>query len=174
MEFNLSKSIEVLERTPDALNSMLKNISADWTSNNEGGETWSPFDVVGHLIHGEKTDWITRMEIILSNQSNKTFKPFDRFAHFEESKGKSLRQLLDEFKMLREKNIEILKSKNITSNDLTKTGIHPELGVVTLGQLFATWTVSDLSHIAQIARVMAKQYKEETGAWINYLPILTR
>lgn len=172
MNFNLAKSIEILEGTPNVLIAMLQNISPDWTANNEGGETWSVFDIIGHLIHGEKTDWISRMDIILSEKPDKTFEPFDRFAQFEESKGKSLMHLLDEFKILRIKNIEYLYSKKLTSKNLEEKGIHPAFGEVTLSQLLSAWTVHDLNHIAQISRVMAKQYKEEVGPWIGYLRIL--
>lgn len=172
MIFSLSNSIEILERTPEILNTMLRNMSEQWTMNNEGEGTWSVYDIIGHLIHGEKTDWIPRMEIILSDKDDKAFEPFDRFAQFEESKGKSLHQLLDEFKNLREKNIEQLRSKNLTDTDMMRTGIHPAFGEVTLAQLLSTWTVHDLNHIAQICRVMAKQYKEEVGPWTAYLGIL--
>ncbi len=172
MNFTLPKSIEILERTPDVLITMLQNISSDWSSNNEGGETWRVYDIVGHLIHAEKTDWIARMEIILSDKSDKTFEPFDRFAQFENSKGKSLSQLLDKFKALRKMNIEHLRSKKLTNENMEEKGIHPSLGEVSLSQLLATWTVHDLNHIAQICRVMAKQYKAEVGAWEAYLKIL--
>jgi len=172
MNFSLPKSIEILERTPDVLITMLRNISSDWSSNNEGGETWSVYDIVGHLIHAEKTDWIVRMEIILSDKSDKTFESFDRFAQFENSKGKSLSQLLDKFKALRKMNIEHLRSKKLTNENMEEKGIHPSLGEVSLSQLLATWTVHDLNHIAQISRVMAKQYKAEVGPWEAYLKIL--
>jgi uncharacterized damage-inducible protein DinB len=172
MNFTIEKSIEILECTPNVLIAMLQNISPDWTTNNEGGETWSVYDIIGHLIHGEKTDWISRMEIILSGKPDKTFEPFGRFAHFEESKGKSLLHLLDEFKRLRKKNIEYLYSKKLSSKNLEEKGIHPAFGEVTLSQLLSAWTVHDLNHIAQISRVMAKQYKEEVGPWIGYLRIL--
>ena len=164
--------MEILERTPDVLNTMLQNISAEWTSNNEGGQTWSVYDIIGHLIHGERTDWIPRAEIILSEKHDKQFEPFNRLAQFEESKEKSLTQLLDEFKTLREKNIEYLRSKKLTHKNLEEKGIHPTFGEVTLSQLFSTWVVHDLNHIAQISRVMAKQYKAEVGPWIEYLRIL--
>jgi uncharacterized damage-inducible protein DinB len=156
MHFALSKSIEVLERTPAVLIAMLQNISADWTSNNEGGETWSVYDIVGHFIHGEKIDWIPRVEIILSDKADKTFEPFNRFAQFEESKGASLTALLDEFKRLRTNNIECLRSKKLTDKDFEEKGIHPAFGEITLAQLLATWTVHDLNHIAQITRVMSR------------------
>ena len=172
MAFSLEKSIEILERTPDVLYIMLNGISNDWTLNNEGEETWSAFDVVGHLIHGEKADWVSRAEIILSKNPDKKFETFDRFAQFEESKGKTLLQLLDEFKTLRKKNIERLLLKNLTDKDFEKTGSHPAFGEVSLSQLLSTWVAHDLDHIAQIARVMAKQYKEDVGPWIEYLKIL--
>lgn len=172
MNFTIEKSIEILERTPGVLAAMLKNVSPEWTEKTEGGETWSVFDVLGHLVHGEKTDWTSRMEIILSDAPDKTFEPFDRFAQFEESKGKTLPQLLDEFKRLRKKNVGIVRSKNLTDKNLEEKGIHPVFGEVTLAQLLATWTVHDLDHIAQISRVMAKQYKDEVGPWLEYLKIL--
>ena len=172
MNFTVEKSIEVLERTPEVLEALLKNVSPEWTENNEGGETWSVFDVLGHLIHGEKTDWILRLEIILSDSWDKTFEPFDRFAQSKESKGKTLLQLLGEFKELRQKNITVVRSKNLTGKNLAQKGIHPAFGEVTLAQLLATWTVHDLDHIAQISRVMAKQYQTEVGPWAEYLKIL--
>jgi uncharacterized damage-inducible protein DinB len=172
MSFSLLKSIEILERTPDVLIAMLQNLSHDWTANNEGGETWSVFDVVGHLIEGEKTDWIPRMEIVLSDKSNKTFEPFDRFAQLEENKEKSSNELLSEFKTLRQNNIEHLKLKKLSEGDLERTGIHPQFGEVSLSQLLATWTVHDLNHIAQISSIMAKQYKSAVGPWIEFLRIL--
>jgi hypothetical protein len=172
MAFSLDNSIEILERTPDTLISLLDNISQDWTSNNEGGQTWTVFDVVGHLIHGEKTDWITRTELILSNNVEKYFTPFDRFDQLESSKGKSLKQLLHEFKKIRTSNIEKLRKLNIGIQDLTKTGVHPTFGEVRLSQLLSTWVAHDLDHISQIARIMAKQYKEEVGPWIEFLKIL--
>ncbi len=172
MNFTLEKSIEILQRTPGVLSAMLQGISNEWTSNNEGGDTWSVYDIVGHLIYGEKTDWIPRAEIILSEEEDKTFEPYDRFAQFKESKGKSLQQLLEEFEKLRSKNIEQLLSKSLTTKDLEKTGIHPAFGEVTLTQLLATWAVHDLNHISQIARVMAKQYEAAVGPWREYLGIL--
>lgn len=172
--YQLNESIEILSRTPRVLESLLHDMPSSWVMNNEGDNTFSPFDVVGHLLHGEKADWVPRMEIILSDKVDKSFERYDRFAQFRESEGKTLNQLLSEFKTLRTNNIEILKSKNLQENDLLKTGMHPTFGSVTLQQLLSTWTVHDLSHIAQITRVMCKQYKEEVGPWINYLPILTR
>lgn len=172
MKFNLTHSIEILERTPLVLEIMLKDLSDEWIKNNEGHETWSPYDVIGHLIHGDKTDWMERLELILSESQNKTFKPFDRFAQFENSKGKTLQQLLEEFKSLRQKNIELLKLKDLTDADFLKTGIHPAFGEVNLAQLISTWVAHDLNHIAQVSRVMAKQYQTEVGPWIEYLRIL--
>lgn len=170
--FSIEKSLEILERTPGVLCQLLDGLSEDWKMVNEGKDTWSPYDIVGHLIHGEKTDWIPRMEIILSSSNNKTFKPFDRFAQFENSKGKTLNQLLKEFTLLRAENISKLKNHDCNKWDLQKTGNHPALGETTLQQLIATWVVHDLNHIAQIARVMANQYKNEVGPWIEYLKIL--
>lgn len=172
MNFTLEKSMEILERTPDVLNTMLQNISPEWTSNNEGGHTWSAYDIIGHLIYGERTDWIPRAEIILSEKYHKKFEPYNRVAQFEESKGKSLTQLLKEFKTLRKKNIDYLRSKKLTDKNLEEKGIHPTFGEVTLSQLLSTWVVHDLNHISQISRVMAKQYKAEVGPWIEYLRIL--
>ena len=174
MDFTVEKSIEILERTPEVLETMLQNISPEWTENNEGGETWRVFDVLGHLVHGEKTDWITRMEIILSGASDNVFKPFDRFAQFEESRGKTLPQLLSEFKDLRLRNVGLLRSKKLTDENLKEKGVHPAFGEVTLAQLLATWTVHDLDHIGQISRVMAKQYQKEVGPWMEYLKILNQ
>lgn len=172
MNFTLEKSIDILERTPHVINAMLQNKSEDWTSHNEGGETWSVFDIIGHLIHGEKTDWMLRTDIILSENADKTFEAYDRFAQFEASKGKSLSQLLDEFALLRKENVARLRSKNLTDTHLAKTGFHPAFGEVTLAQLLSTWTVHDLNHIAQISRVMAYQYKSDVGSWVAYLGIL--
>jgi hypothetical protein len=173
MVFKVNEAIEVLERTPVVIEQMLGGLSSSWIMNNEGPDTWSPYDVVGHLIHGEKTDWIPRTEIILSD-GNKRFTPYDRFAQFKESKDKSLQQLLTEFKELRKQNMACLKSKGLTEDDLCKTGIHPEFGEITLKQLLATWVAHDLSHINQITRVMAKQYKHEVGPWKAYLPVMSK
>ncbi len=172
MKFSIHQSIEILERTPIVLQNLLQGLSAEWTSNNEGGETWSAYDVIGHLIHGDKTDWLTRAELILSDNAEKQFQPFDRFAQFENSKGKTLKQLLSDFAEVRNANIKRLKSLNITERDLKKTGVHPTFGEVTLSQLLSTWIVHDLDHISQIARVLAKQYKNEVGRWIEFLKIL--
>ena len=174
MKFNINQAIQVLEKTPKTLGYMLNGLDKEWTHNNEGDKTWSPFDVVGHLIHGEKTDWIIRTKIILNNSQNKTFESFDRFAQFKDSEGKSLDELLKEFTNLRANNLIELKVLNIKDQDLLKTGKHPELGTVTLSQLLSTWVTHDLGHIAQISRVMAKQYKDEVGPWNEYISILNK
>lgn len=174
MEYQLDKALEILERTPQILKVYLKDLSKDWTSPNEGEDTWSTYDVLGHLIHGEQTDWIARLKIILSNESDKTFIPFDRFAQFENSKGKTLQQLLNEFTELRAENLKYLKSCELINLDLDKKAIHPDLGEVKLKELLATWVVHDLGHISQITRVMAKQYHDEVGPWKAYLTILNK
>ena len=172
MTFTYEKSIELLKRTPVVLSVMLRDLPREWTTNNEGPDTWSPYDVLGHLIHGEVTDWITRLDIILSDGEEKTFTPFDRFAQFRESKGKTLHDLLEEFAAVRESNIQKLQSRNLDESDLDRTGIHPTFGTVTLRNLLATWVVHDLDHISQIVRVMAYQYRTEVGPWTQYLRIL--
>ena len=172
MQFDLDKSIEILERTPGVLHALLDNISEEWSFCNEGLDTWSAYDVLGHLIHGERTDWMARVDIILSDSPDKTFTAFDRFAQFHESKGKSLNQLLNQFVVLRNRNLEYIRFKKLSADDFKKTGIHPSFGEVTLSQLLSTWAVHDLNHIAQIARVMANQYKDEVGPWKAYLRIL--
>jgi hypothetical protein len=172
MNFTIERSIDILERMPAVLRTMLQGLSDDWILSNEGEGTWSAYDVIGHLIHGEKTDWIPRTEIILSGSNDKRFVPFDRFAQLEESQEKSLQQLLDEFDALRKMNIEILRSKNITPGMLEEKGIHPAFGEVSLSQLLSAWVVHDLDHIVQISRVMAKQYTTATGPWIEYLKVL--
>ncbi|RNC85100.1 MAG: DinB family protein [Winogradskyella sp.] len=172
MNFELDKSIEILKRTPQVIDTLLTGLSEEWYRNNEGKTTWSPYDVVGHLIFGEKTDWIVRIKIILDESENKRFEPFDRFAQLNEDQNKPIDTLIKEFKILREKNLEELASLKITSKDFNRVGIHPEFGPVTLQQLISTWAVHDLGHIAQISRVMAKQYSKEVGPWINYLGVL--
>jgi len=172
MKFSLDKSYEILERTPTVLRSLLNGLHGDWIMNNEGPETFSPYDVVGHLIHVEKTEWRDRTMMILEHGTAKSFVPFDRFAQFEESKGKSLATLLDEFEELRVANLTWLKSLQLTESDFDKQGSHPSLGQVTLRQLLSTWVVHDLTHIAQTTRVMAKQYKTEIGPWIEFFRIM--
>ena len=172
MKFDLIKSAEILGRTPKILENMLNGLPEDLIQSNEGVDSWSPYDILGHFIHGEKTDWIPRMEIILAGDEQKVFEPFDRFAQFVNSKDKSLAQLLSEFKSLRKENLEILESKNLTDEHLGWKAIHPEFGVVSLSELLASWVVHDLNHIAQISRVMAFQYREAVGPWQAYMGIL--
>jgi DinB superfamily len=172
MRYNLARSYEILERTPAVLRTLLSDLHDDWIMSNEGPETFSPYDVIGHLIHGEKTDWTARTKIILEFGLSKPFTPWDRFAQFEESKGKTLSQLLNEFEKIRYENILWLRSLNLTEEDLDKKGMHPSLGEITLRNLLSTWVVHDLTHIAQITRVMAKQYKEEMGPWPEFFRIL--
>ena len=172
MKFSLDKSYEILERTPTVLRTLLSGLSDDWIMNNEGQDTFSPYDVIGHLIHGEKTDWRDRTNMILEHGTGKTFVPFDRFAQFEASKGKSLATLLDEFEKLRSDSLRWLRSLNLNEDDFEKKGTHPALGQVTLRQLLSTWVIHDLTHMAQITRVMAKQYKSEIGPWIEYFRIM--
>lgn len=173
MKYNLSKATEILHRTPQVLHSLLDNLSDEWIMGNEGPDTFSPFDVVGHLLHGEKTDWPGRIQMILEHGSGKTFEPYDRFAMYEESKGKNMEQLLREFEEERKKNMEWLLGLNLSEEDLDKKGMHPKLGGVTLRQLLSTWVVHDLTHLAQITRVMAKQYKQEMGGWVEFFRLMS-
>jgi hypothetical protein len=172
MKYSLEKSYGILERTPLVLKTILSGLSDDWVMNNEGPETFSPYDVMGHLIHGEKTDWRERTTMILEYGTSKTFVPFDRFAQYEASKGKTLQQLLGEFEVLRKENMLWFRSLKLSEADLDKKGTHPILDQVTLRQLLAAWVVHDLTHIAQVTRVMAKQYKEEIGPWTEFFRIL--
>jgi hypothetical protein len=172
MIYSVERSIEVLERTPEVLKALLSGLHEDWTQNNEGPDTFSPFDVVGHLIHGEKTDWRPRINRILEHGQEKAFDPYDRFAQYTESKGKTLAQLLDEFDALRSQNMEWFRSLSLNETEFEKKGMHPVLGNVTLRNLLATWVIHDLTHIAQIARVMAKQYKDEMGPWQQFFRII--
>jgi hypothetical protein len=174
MQFQLTDALEVLERTPATFRALLGGMSEAWTAPNEGPETFSAFDNVGHLIHGERTDWIPRARIILEQGPSRRFEPYDRFAQKRESQGKSLAELLDEFALLRAENLETLRGWQLTDRELALQGEHPELGTVTLRQLLATWVAHDLGHIAQTARVLAKQYRDEVGPWRAYLPVLDR
>jgi len=174
MDFDLSSGLAVLHRTPWTVRTMLAGIPAAWTIANEGPDTWSPYDIVGHLIHGERTDWVPRAEIILAQGPNRRFTPFDRFAQFRDSQGKSLEELLDEFARLRSENLMTLRDWRLTESELALEGEHPELGAVTLRQLLASWVAHDLGHIAQIARVMARQYRDAIGPWRAYLTIMDR
>ncbi|NNF18541.1 MAG: DinB family protein [Flavobacteriaceae bacterium] len=172
MEFNLKESIEILERTPSVLEALLKGLSASWIRADEGQGSWSPYVVVGHLIHGEKTDWMVRANIILSQKKNKNFTPYDRFAQLHEDQDRPLKDMLSEFRQLRSSNLGQLKAKDISNEELRSEGTHPELGKVTLQQLISAWVVHDLNHIVQISRVMAKRYDTEVGPWKAYLGIL--
>jgi hypothetical protein len=172
MKYSLERSYEILDRTPAVLQALLAGLPDDWIIPNEGPETFSPYDVIGHLIHGEKTDWVVRAKMILEFGNTQTFVKWNRFAQYEESKGKSLQQLLDEFDAIRKENMVWFKSLNLTEDDLDKQGMHPVLGEVTLRNLLVTWAVHDLTHISQITRVMAKQYKDEMGPWPQFFRIL--
>jgi uncharacterized damage-inducible protein DinB len=174
MEFQLDHAKEILRRTPATLNSLLRQLADEWVLSDEGTDSWSPFDVLGHLVHGEQTDWIPRAKVILEYGEGRAFEPFDRFAMFEKSKGKSLDELLAMFERLRGESLKQLEEMNVTPEMLSKRGLHPELGVVTLSQLLSTWVVHDLGHVGQIVRVMAKQYGEAVGPWRAYLPVLSR
>jgi len=172
MEQNLSDTITLLSRTPAALNALLRDLPESWTLYNEGENTWSAFDIVGHLIHGERTDWMPRAKRILEFGESRAFDPFDRLAQFRESQGKTLTQLLDEFARLRAENLAELRALNLQPTDLARRGLHPALGVNTLSQLLATWAVHDLTHLHQLSRVMAQQYRDAVGPWSAYLGVL--
>jgi hypothetical protein len=181
-EFSLAEAIAVLTRTPEALDALLRGLPDIWVRGNEGrtkdrrsndeNDTWSPFDIVGHLIVGERTDWMPRARIILEHGERRPFDPFDRLAQLKASQGKSLEQLLDEFARLRGENLAALQALNLQPEELVRRGRHPELGVVTLSQLLATWAVHDLTHVHQISRVMAHQYRDAVGPWSAYLGVL--
>ncbi len=172
--FSVEEAVPVLTRTPAVLRTLLADLPEPWISATEGEGTWSPFDVVGHLIHGERTDWIPRAERIMRDGESVPFSPFDRFAMFEASRGRTLTELLDTFAELRAANLVRLRELVTTSADLGRRGRHPELGSVTLGQHLATWVAHDLSHISQIVRVMARRYATAVGPWREYLPLLGR
>jgi hypothetical protein len=176
-EFNLAEGIAVLARTPATLNALLRGLPDIWVRRNEGrandgNDTWSAFDIVGHLIAGERTDWMPRVRVILENGEARAFDPFDRFAQAKESQGKSLEQLLDDFIRLRRDNLAALRALNLRPEDFTRRGRHPALGVVTLSELLATWVVHDLTHLHQLSRVMAHQYRDAVGPWSAYLGVL--
>jgi hypothetical protein len=172
MEQNLQYTMALLARTPAALDALLRDLPEAWTSGNEGVNTWSAFDVVGHLIHGERTDWIPRARVTLEFGETRDFEPFDRWGQERESEGKSLGQLLDEFARLRAEGLGELRAMNLQPKDLERCGRHPALGVVTLSQLLATWAAHDLTHMHQISRVMAQQYDVAVGPWRAYLGVL--
>lgn len=173
MTFDCEQSIDVLARTPSVMQSLLGGLADSWIRSNEGPETFSPFDVVGHLIDGEETDWMPRARIILARRDSIRFEPYDRFRHRARNVNRTLQSLLDEFARLRAENLGELRSWRLTAHELDLPGEHPSLGAVTLRQLLAAWVVHDLEHIAQTVRVMAKQYGDEVGPWVPYLPVLT-
>jgi hypothetical protein len=168
----LEESIDVLQRTPAVLEALLRGLDGSWTSATEGPDTWSPYDVLGHLIQGERTDWIARLSTILEHGPARPFEPFDREAQFGPSRQVSLGDRLDEFRTLRAKNLETLRQLKLTTSQLKLEGAHPALGRVNLRQLLATWTAHDLAHIVQITRTMARRYREEVGPWSEYLSVM--
>jgi hypothetical protein len=172
MDFKLDDALGILERTPEVLRALLGSLPPEWAMATEGGESWSAFDVMGHFIHGEKTDWIPRARIILAHGDTRAFEPFDRFAQFAVSEGKTLVNLLDEFAVLRAENVAALRTMNLQAADFARQGRHPELGAVTLGELIATWVVHDLDHLNQIVRTLAQQYAGQVGPWRAYLGVL--
>ena len=172
--FELGEAMRILERTPGVFRALLGGLPPTWIEANEGPDTFSAFDNVGHLIHGERADWIPRARMILAQGENRRFEPYDRFAQIRESAGKSMEQLLDEFADLRASNLETLRGWDLSDREMALQGEHPELGPVTLRQLLATWVAHDIGHIAQTARVMAKRYRTDVGPWRAYLPILDR
>jgi DinB family protein len=174
MDFDLQAGIAILQRTPWTLRTMLAGLPSDWTDGTEGPDTWSPYIIVGHLIHGERTDWIPRARIILAQGPDRRFVPFDRFAQLREGHRRPLNELLDDFATLRTASLVTLAEWNLSDEQLNLEGEHPELGAVTLRQLLSTWVAHDLGHIAQAARVMAKQYREAVGPWRAYLPVMDR
>ena len=173
MEFAIGPSIEVLERTPAVLHALLGGVSDAWVSGNEGPDTFSPFDVVGHLIDGEETDWMPRARIILARRADPRFEPYDRFRHRARNAERTMASLLAELALLRAANLDELRSWALGPEELALRATHPGLGPVTLRELLASWVVHDLEHVAQAARVMAKQYGTEVGPWVPYLPVLT-
>ena len=171
-EFKLDETIAVLTRTPATLDALLRGLPESWVRSNEGKDTWSAFDIVGHLIVGERTDWMTRVRIILEDGEARPFDPFDRLAQQKESQNKSLEQLLDDFASVRRENLAALQALDLRHEDMSRRGKHPTLGVVTLAELLATWTVHDLTHLHQLSRVMAHQYRDAVGPWSAYLGVL--
>jgi hypothetical protein len=169
----MEEAIAILARTPATLDALLRSLPDGWTAANEGGNTWSPFDVIGHLIHGERTDWVPRAKIIREQGEARAFEKFDRFAQFAVSQGRTMASLLDEFAALRQDNLRALAALRLTDADLDRRGRHPELGVVTMRQLLATWVAHDLDHVVQISRVLARQYSDEVGPWRAYLRIIS-
>ena len=172
MNHNLHHTIALLSRTPAALNALLRDLPEEWTLRYEGENTWTAFDIVGHLIHGDRTDWMARTKRILEFGETKAFEPFDRLGQERESRGRSLPQVLDEFARVRSEKLDELRALNLSGADLEKRGLHPALGIVTLSELLATWAAHDLTHLHQLSRVMAYQYREAVGPWSKYLGVL--
>jgi len=171
-EFNLQGTIALLTHTPGALDSLLRGLPDTWIHRSEGENSWTVFEVVGHLIHGDRTDWIPRAKMILNFGDSRPFESFDRGGHKQEIQGKSMGQLLDEFARARTESLAALRGLNLTQRDLEKRGLHPTLGQVNLSQLLATWAAHDLTHLHQISRIMAHQYREAVGPWSVYLGVL--
>lgn len=172
MDFDLERGTEILERTPPVLSTWLEGMPPEWLDSDEGPGTWSPRIVVGHLVHGERTDWISRARLIVEQAADRRFRPFDRFAQFRESPDRPIADLLVEFATLRTANLAVLRGWRLTEEQLGWRGIHPEFGEVTLRQLLATWVAHDLGHLTQIARTMARQYREAIGPWRAYLSVM--
>jgi len=172
MKQNLEHTVALLNRTPVTLNALLRDLPEAWTLSNEGEKTWNPYEVIGHLIHGERTDWMPRVKMILEFGETRSFVPFDRWAQERESRGKSLANLLDEFARLRAENLSDLKRSNLQEADLSRRGRHPALGTVTLSQLLAAWAGHDLTHLHQISRIMAHQYRDAVGPWSKFLGVM--
>jgi hypothetical protein len=172
MEQRLQQTMALLARTPATLNAFLRELPDLLTRQNEGGDTWSAYDIVGHLVYAERTDWMPRVKMILEFGETRAFEKFDRLGQVKESKGKSLPQLLDDFTRVRAENLNELRALNLQTEDLNRRGQHPSLGVVTLSQLLATWVAHDLTHLHQLSRIMAHQYREAVGPWSAYLGVL--
>jgi len=172
MAHHLGQTMALLSRTPAALNALLRDLPEEWTMRNEGENTFNAYDVIGHLVHGERADWMQRARMVLDFGESREFDPFDRFAQFRESEGKSLPELLDEFARLRTENLEYLRALQLTERDLERRGMHPALGSVTLSQLLATWAAHDMAHLHQISRILAHQYRENVGPWSRFLGVL--
>ena len=170
MEDNLEQTVSLLAHTPAALNALLRELPDTWTRSNEGENTWTPFDVIGHLIDCEHTNWLPRAKWILEYGDTQPFPPFDR--HARETQGRSLPQLLDEFARLRSENLDKLRALNLQPQDFDRRGRHPALGEVTLSNLLSTWAAHDLTHLHQISRIMAHQYREAVGPWRKFLGVL--
>jgi hypothetical protein len=171
-EFSLPEAVAVLTRTPATLDAFLRGMPDIWVGRNEGSDTWSAFDILGHLVYAERADWLPRLRIIMEHGETRPFDPFDRFAQFKESLGKSLEQLLDEFARLRRENMAAVQALNLQPQDFARRGTHPALGVVTVSQLLATWAAHDLTHLHQLSRVMAYQYRQTVGPWSAFLGVL--